>query len=347
MPQITLKQANKIHIVGAGGIGISALARLLKLQGKEVTGCDRGASVITEELAKDGIPVAEGHDTLHLLPRVDLLVYSDAVPADNPERVEARTLGIPEKSYFEVLGEIANEYKLVAVAGSHGKTTTTAMLVDVFEAGGLDPTAVVGSLRAKTRSNFRAGSGDYFIAEADEWRRHFLQFSPYILVITNIDADHLDYYRDMEDIQDAFHELALKVPPDGFLVCDPNNKLLQPVIEGLNCFVVDYRQYFDAELLLKVLPFNCINAAAALAVAHIAGVDATVARRALGEFTGTWRRFEYKGKTASGALVYDDYGHHPTEVTVTLGSIREHFPGRKIIVAFHPHLYHKTKKLLH
>ena len=342
----TLKNASNIHIVGIGGIGISALARLLKLQGKSVSGCDRSASPITEALVRDGIPVAVGHDALHLLQHTDLIIYSDAVHGDNPERVEARELNVPERSYFEVLGEIANRYKLVAVAGSHGKTTTTAMLVDVFEAAGLDPTAVVGSLRAKTKSNFRAGKGDYFIAEADEWRRHFLNFSPYILVITNIDADHLDYYRDMEDIQDAFRELALKIPPDGFVVCDTNNKLLEPILEGLKCFVVDYRQYFDEQLSLKVLPFNRVNAAAALAVAHIAGIEPSVAKRALEEFIGTWRRFEYKGKTARGALVYDDYGHHPTEVTVTLGSVREQFPDKKIIVAFHPHLYSRTKKLL-
>jgi len=346
MTPLDWNNIHRAHFVGIGGIGLSALARLLRHNGKKVSGYDRSPSPVTDALVKEGIHIAFGDEVDGVAEKIDLAIYSDAVPADNHERVRMRELGIPEISYFEALGQIANKYKLIAVAGSHGKTTTTAMLVDIFEAAGLDPTAVVGSLRAKTRSNFRAGKSEYFIVEADEWRRHFLQFSPYILVITNIDADHLDYYRDIEDIQDAFRELAEKVPADGFVVCDPNHRFLQPVIKDLRCFIVDYRPFFDEQLELKVLPFNRINAAAALAVAHVAGIEADIARKALGEFTGTWRRFEYKGKTTRGALVYDDYAHHPTEIAVTLASVREQFPQKKIFVAFHPHLYSRTRKLL-
>lgn len=204
--------AKKIHCIGIGGIGLSALAQLLKHSGNEVSGCDRSLSPVTESLQSAGVVVQEGHVAEHISSDLDLVIYSDAVPEGHPERMQARELGIQQKSYFEALGEIANQSKcLIAVAGAHGKTSTTAMMIDVFEAAGLDPTAVVGSLRAKTKSNFRSGSDNYFIVEADEYLRHFLNFSPKILVITNIDADHLDYYKDLADVQSAFRVLAEKV----------------------------------------------------------------------------------------------------------------------------------------
>jgi UDP-N-acetylmuramate--alanine ligase len=260
---------------------------------------------------------------------------------------EARSHGVPVMSYFEALGEITKDFKLIAVSGAHGKTTTTAMMTDVLEEGGLDPTAVIGSLRAKTRSNFRAGKSEYFVVEADEYRRHFLNFTPFILLITNIEADHLDYYKDLADIQSAFRALAEKVPADGFIICDALHPNVAPVIAGLSCTVIDYQTYFDPKLSLKVLPLHRINAAAVLAVADQLGVLPDVARKALAEFSGTWRRFEYKGKTKNGADVYDDYAHHPTEIETTLKSVREEFgKDRRVIVAFHPHLYSRTKAFL-
>lgn len=339
--------SEKVHLVGVGGVGVSALARLLAAEGREVSGCDRAASPVTDLLAKDGFRISIGHDAAHITEDTSLLVYSDAIEKGNPERVRAHKLGIPELSYFEALGKVANTAEnLIAVSGAHGKTTTTAMLIDLFEAAGLDPTAVVGSLRAKTKNNFRAGKKNIFIVEADEYRKHFHEFRPRVLVILNIDADHLDCYRDLGDIQSAFRELAQKVPRGGFVVCDAKNERVRPVIEGLGATVVDYGKYFDPDLPLKVLPLNRVNAAAALAVADIFNIAPEAARQALADFAGTWRRFEYKGKTASGADVYDDYAHHPTEVAATLASVREQFPGRRIIIAFHPHLYSRTKKLL-
>ncbi|HEX8994057.1 MAG TPA: UDP-N-acetylmuramate--L-alanine ligase [Candidatus Paceibacterota bacterium] len=336
----------RVHIVGIGGIGLSALARLLVAQGKIVSGCDRACSIVTEGLNQVGIETAPCHDVCHVTPDTDLLIYSDAVPEDNEERAQARALGIPELSYFQALGADANRYKVIAVSGAHGKTTTTAMLADVLEAGGLDPTSVVGSLRAKTKSNFHAGTGDYFVVEADEYRRHFLEFIPHVLIITNIDADHLDYYKDLPDVQSAFLELALKVPEDGFVICDPKNEKVRPVIEGIAGTVVDYTQYYDPALPLQVLPLHRINAAAVLAASDVLGVPPDVAREAIGSFTGTWRRFERKGVTRSGAVVYDDYGHHPTEVKATLESARRQFENKRIIVAFQPHLYSRTKLLM-
>ncbi|MGH7141443.1 MAG: UDP-N-acetylmuramate--L-alanine ligase [Minisyncoccia bacterium] len=357
----------RVHIVGAGGIGLSALAQLLKERGDEISGCDRSASPVTERLQRSDISIYIGHDAAHISGDCDLVIYSDAIPEDHPERARAKELGIPQKSYFEALGEIANESKcLIAVAGSHGKTSTIAMLIDVLEEAGLNPTAIVGSLRAKTHSNFRAGGNGYFIVEADEYLRHFLYFKPKILVITNIDADHLDYYKDLADVQSAFRELAESVPAPigpslrpvskdgpmggalagGCIVCDPNDQNVAPVIGDLKCTIIDYKKFYDPNLPMQALPLQRVNAAAALAVANVLKINKDVAKKALAEFAGTWRRFEYKGKTKNGVEVYDDYAHHPKEIATTLGSVREKFPDRQIIVAFQPHLYSRTKLLL-
>ncbi len=338
-------QGKHIYIVGIGGIGLSALAQLYTHEGAVVSGSDRSEQPTTELLLSKGITIYIGHDATHVPQDTELMVYSDAVYPDNPERMRAQELGIPQMSYFEALGEVTSVYKTIAVSGSHGKTTTTAMLIDVLEAGGLDPTAIVGSLRTKTKSNFRVGGSTYFVVEADEYLRHFLHFTPHILVITNIDADHLDYYKDLADVQSAFRELVEKIPRSGFLVCDVHDEKVIPVIAGATCTVVDYKKYFDPALPLQTLSLHRINAAAVLAVADILKIDQSLAKGALADFSGTWRRFEYKGKTTKGALVYDDYAHHPTEIQVTLKSIREKFPGKKVIVAFHPHLYSRTKLL--
>ncbi len=346
-----MKDVQHIHCIGIGGVGISALARLLVGQGKVVSGTEDNESPETlNPLRAQGVVVS-----LNLipsqLPMAEYYIYSDAWLTKHPDVLaEARTRNVPVKSYFEALGEIANKYKVIAVAGAHGKTTTTAMLIDVLEAGGLDPVGIVGSLRIKTGSNFRGGRNssegeEYFVVEADEYRRHFMEFSPYILVILNIDADHLDYYKDLAEIESAFHDLALKIPKDGFIVCNALDEKLRPVIANVSCAVVDYMNYFDPALSLNVLSLHRVNAAAVLAVAEVLHISVYVARTALAEFTGTWRRFEYKGKTKKGADVYDDYGHHPTEVRTTLKSIRETFPNRKIFIVFQPHLYSRTKIL--
>jgi len=347
MAGFDIQRTQRIHIIGIGGIGISALARLLVAQGKTVSGTEDNESKETlDPLRALGVGVSLDLDPKKL-PQADCYLYSDAWLTRHPEVLaEARTRGVPALSYFEALGLIANQYYLLAVAGAHGKTTTTAMLIDVLEAGGLDPTAVVGSLRAKTKSNFRAGAGKYFIVEADEYMRHFLNFTPTILLINNIDADHLDYYKDLADIQSAFKELARKVPAGGFVVCNPNDPKVVPILEGIAATVVDYTKFFDPQLPLKVLPLHRINAAGVLAIADVLGVESSVAKGALAEFSGTWRRFEYKGTTAKGALLYDDYAHHPLEIKTTLASIREQFPNKKIRVAFHPHLYSRTKLLM-
>ncbi|HYF10305.1 MAG TPA: Mur ligase family protein, partial [Candidatus Paceibacterota bacterium] len=301
--QESLKQAKRVHIVGVGGIGISALARLLRHQGKEVSGCDRTASELGEALAREGISVSLGHAAEHVSPDIDLLIYSDAIPSGNPERLRAEELGIPTLSYFEALGEATEGYDLIAVAGTHGKTTTTALLADILEEAKLDPTVVVGSLRTKTGTNFRPGESRYFLVEADEYMRHFLHLSPRVLVITNIDRDHLDYYKDLADIQSAFRALAEKVPADGYIVASAADPHILPVLGNVKATVVDYTMAGEVPALKFPGKHNRANARAALAAARVLGVADDVALPALASFEGTARRFEFKGETKAGTFV--------------------------------------------
>ncbi len=345
---ISFDAAKRVHLIGIGGIGISALARLLLERGVPISGTEDNESHETlDGLRSKGVQISLDIEPKKL-PSADIYIYSDAWLTKHPEVIEEmRSRSAAAVSFYEALGQIANAAEcLIAVSGTHGKTTTTAMLIDVLEAAGLDPTGWVGSLRAKTKSNFRAGGSKYFIGEADEYRRHFLNYQPKILVILNIDTDHLDYYKDLADIQSAFRDLAQKVPKDGFVVCDSSDERVKPVIEGLSCSIINYRSHFDPMLPLSVLPLHRLNAAAVLAVACVLKIDEQVARKVLADFKGTWRRFEYKGETKNGAFVYDDYAHHPVEIMATLKSVREQFKDKRIVVAFHPHLYSRTKALM-
>src|SRR3989344_1780314 len=270
-----LDTAKKVHLIGIGGIGISALARMLLERGYEISGTnDSESSETLDELRMKGAQISLDLEPKNL-PSADLYIYSDAWLTNHPEVIEeTRSRGVPAVSFYEALGEIANKSKcLIVIAGAHGKTTPTAMLIDVLEAAGLNPTGWVGSLRAKTKSNFRAGGEEYFIGEADEYRRHFLNYSPKVLIITNLETDHLDYYKDLADLQSAFRELAQKVPKEGFVICDPSQVAVKPVIQDLAATVVDYKKYFDPKLPLKILSLHRINAAAVLAVADVLHID--------------------------------------------------------------------------
>jgi UDP-N-acetylmuramate--alanine ligase len=346
MSEVDFNTVKRVHMIGVGGIGMSALARLFVHEKKEVSGSDRARSVVTEGLEALGVRVAYEQVPANISDDIELVVYTSAMPDNHPELHEARRRHIPTMTYFEALGACVNPYYLIAVAGTHGKTTTTAMMTDIFEAAGKDPTAVIGSLRAVTHSNFRAGKSKYAIVEACEFGRHFLSLRPTVLVITNIEADHLDYYTDLADIERAFHELALQVAEDGYIVADTASPSVQNALKDVPRRVVDYRKHIDLTVPMRAIGMhNRVNAAAARAVAKEEGIPDDVAARAAADFRGTWRRFEHKGSAATGARVYDDYAHHPTEICATLKATREQFPGKKIIVAFHPHLYSRTKLL--
>lgn len=345
MIPMKLSDLTHVHFVGIGGIGVSALARLCLHEGKTVSGSDSGESAITKKLSEEGAKVFIGHAEEQVPEATSLLVYSEAVQKDNPELKQAKKLGIDTINYFDALGMFLNDHFLIAVAGSHGKTTTTAMLADIFEAAELDPTVVVGSLRGKTGSNFRAGKSKYAIVEACEFRRDFLSLQPDVLVITNIEYEHVDYYKNLEDVQAAFRELADKVSEDGVIVTNTDDPHIATALANIDRQVIDYTQFFDPQF---ELPFpgvhNHLNAAAAVAAANFCGVDVYLAKEALKNFTGTWRRFERKGKL-NGAQVVDDYAHHPTELKATIAAAREVYPDKRLVVAFQPHLRSRTEEL--
>lgn len=348
MAEIDLTQIKKVHFIGIGGIGMSALARFLRNEKKEVQGSDRAPSDITTTLAKEGAAVFEGHSVEYITDDIDLVVYTEAVNPTTEGYAElqaARGKGIPAINYFEALGLAVNRYYLIAVSGTHGKTTTTAMLTDVFEAAEKDPTAIIGSLRSKTRSNFRAGKSKYAIVEACEYKRDFLHLKPDVLVITNVEYEHTDYYKDLADVQDAFRTFVAQVNEGGVVVTDIKNPNILPIIKDAKVKVLDYNEFFDVKLPLKQPGiYNRLNAAAALTVAASEKLNLEEATTALTEFAGTWRRFEFKGEW-QGAPVYDDYAHHPTEIKATLGGLRELYPNKNIVAISELHTYSRTASL--
>ena len=312
-----------------------------------MSGSDREESPTTTLLSQKGITVTVGHDQCNIPAGTELLVYSDAVWSDNVERIRAKEMGIPEMSYFEALGLVSQDARTVAVTGTHGKTTTTGMLAKILQDAGEQPTAIVGSIVQDFGSNFLAGRADLFVVEACEYRDHVLKLNPDVLVITNIELDHTDYFPTLEALQDTFRIAAEKVPETGVVVTSPEDPNIAGILKNVRARIVDYRQKAVGEVQL-LGEFNRDNARAALAAALAVAPDLSpeAAVKSLSEFKGSWRRFEYKGETPSGALVYDDYAHHPTAMRKTIEAAREKFPNRKIVVAFHPHLYSRTKSLL-
>lgn len=335
----------KAYFIGIGGIGMSALAQYLKDQGVDVSGSDRDASPVTELLERKGVTVVIGQKTDNVLVDADIAIYSDAVAEDNPERVRSRELGITQKSYFEVLGEVSTGKKTIAVSGTHGKTTTTGMLAKILRDAGASPTAIIGSLVKDFGSNYMHGESNLFLVEACEYRDHLLELNPKILVVNNLEWDHTDFFHSLEALQATFKKAIEKVPEDGAIVTNPNNPNIAPLLKNPKAEIIDYTKEPAYELQLPG-EFNQMNARAAVSAARatVPNISDETIRKSLASFAGTWRRFEYKGKTKTGASIYDDYAHHPTAIRETLKALRARTNG-KIFVAFHPHLYSRTKDL--
>lgn len=346
-----LTKVNNVHFIGIGGIGISAIARMMESMGKNVSGQDMQDSEIIHKLGDIGIDISISQSFDNIPKDTDLVVYTIAIENYDKELFDKLKSSNVFKiaSYPEMLGIVSKDKYTIAVSGTHGKTTTTGMLAQIFKDSGNDPTVVIGSL-LKNGSNFIHGESKYFITEACEYRRSFLNINPNILVITNIDEDHLDYYKDIEDIKSAFRELAMKVPSDGFVICNPSDKNISDVVRNIKAKVVDYSGFFDEDLKLKIPGIhNKKNAASAMAVALSCNISEEISKKALSEFSGTWRRFEFKGKLLNKILIYDDYAHHPKEISSTLEGFRELYPkneGWHITVVFQPHLFSRTKMLL-
>jgi UDP-N-acetylmuramate--alanine ligase len=334
--EIDLSKIKKVYFIGIGGIGISALAKWAKARGMEVSGVNDDEGKTIDSLREVGINIQMPKDSPLVtlgIPEADLYVYSDAWIHRGPLVLEAaRKTGKHVMNYAQALGVFSKDYKTIAISGTHGKTTTTAMVADILIDAGLDPTVIVGSFVKKFGSNFRkglpaqAGKSAYLVVEADEYNRHMLELHPYIGLVTNIEADHLDCYKDLNEIKEAFEQFFSQ----------SENK------------IEDYRNYVDkVPKLLVPGEHNRMNAAAALAVADMLGINIEVAQKSLSEFAGTWRRLEKRGVTDAGTIVYDDYAHHPTEVRASLEALREIYPNgeKKITVVFQPHLYSRTKAL--
>lgn len=345
MKDINLNNIKRIHIIGVGGIGISALARHFLAEKKIISGSDRSLSDLTKSLHAEGVQIFAEQVPENISSDIELVIYTEAMSPDHPEMKAAKALGVPMMNYFAALGLVMNPYYLIAVAGTHGKTTTTAMITEIFENAEKDPTSVVGSLRAKTQSNYRAGKSKYAIVEACEYKRDFLYLKPDVLVITNLEHEHADYYKTLEDVQKAFKELIENVNEGGIIITDTKSPTIAPILAGVDLPVIDYNEFFDISLKLKQPGVhNRLNAAAALAVAKKEKISLEDAKESLLNFTGTWRRFEYKG-TLNGAPVYDDYAHHPTEIKATLAAMREAHPEQRIVAVFQPHTYSRTSVL--
>jgi UDP-N-acetylmuramate--alanine ligase len=367
------RRVRHVHFLGIGGIGMSGLAELLHAQGYRVTGSDAAGSATVERLRRLGVPVAIGHDARQL-GDADVLVYSSAIRAGNPELQEAERRKIPAIPRAEMLAEVMRLQDGIAVAGSHGKTTTTSLIVHVLDAAGLDPTAVIGGrvitkvAAPEDRRGVRLGGGGVVVAEADESDGSFLRLTPVIAVVTNVDPEHLDHYGSFEALQQAFVDFANHIPFWGLAVLCFDHPGVQTILPRLTRRFTTYGFSGQADLVATAtrpdgfgthfevrrlgerlgsvrvpLPgrHNVANSLAALAVALELDVDFGTAAAALAGFAGVERRFERKGE-AGGVLVVDDYGHHPAEVRATLESARLVHAGR-VVVVFQPHRYTRTR----
>lgn len=337
----------QIHMIGIGGIGMSALAQLYIRDGHTVSGSDREVSPTTELLETKGVHVSIPQKSENVPAGAERIVYSDAVWEDNGERVRAKELGLKQVSYFEALGEVSKGKRTIAVTGTHGKTTTTALIAKILKDAGKDPTAIVGSIVPEFGSNFLSGASDVFVVEACEYKDHLLKLSPTVLVLTNVEWDHTDWFLTLESEIETFAKSAERLPLDGVLVTNALGSNIAPVVARTKAQVISYTDESVPELQL-IGDFNLMNARAAKSAVKVLFPDISevVIDKSLSEFKGTWRRFEVKGETKEGAVVIDDYAHHPSAIEATLKATRAKFPDKKIIVAFHPHLYSRTRDLM-
>ena len=368
-----LKDYKHIHFIGIGGIGVSAIAEIVKSRGVEASGSDMKASEVTENLEKQGIKVSIGHDAKNI-EGADLVVYSTAVSLENPEIVAAKAAGIPVITRSNALGLMMTEYPVsVAVSGTHGKTTTTSMVSLILEHAGMDPTVLVGGILNEFQSNARIGKSDKLVTEAGEYMDSFLDFKPLVEIILNIDSDHLDYFKDIDHIAKSFGVFADNLKDNGFIVAYDSNPFVKSVTENCNKRVVTFGFNETSDFYAKNISFNeeghpsydlyskngyerrielgvpgehnVANSLAAVAACINLGVDLDSIEETLESFRGTQRRFDIIGKTENGCTVVDDYAHHPTEIKATLAAA-QHFTHKTVWCLFQPHTYTRTLALM-
>lgn len=368
---INLSDCKQIHCIGIGGIGLSAIAEILLSRGYKVTGSDMRESDITAKLEADGGKIFLGHRAENI-DGADLVVYSAAVGADNPEMAKAKELGIPTASRAEILGLLMSEYEnSIAVSGTHGKTTTTSMVSLILKNAEKDPTILVGGNLPEIGGNVKVGKSQNFVTEACEYVDSFLSLKPKYEIILNIDSDHLDYFKDIDHIVRSFEKFASLVPEDGTIIAYDANPFVKSVVEG-RPNVVTYGltegcDYYASEIVFNAdgMPkykvnhaggvlcevqlsvpgeHNILNSMAAFACCHIMGVEAESIAETLGSFIGTQRRFDILGTTEKGVKVIDDYAHHPTEIKATLSAVKN-VKHNNLWCLFQPHTYTRTLAL--
>jgi len=333
----------KVYFIGIGGIGVSALAQYYLAKGHEVYGFDLISSEITDYLKKKGVKFAE-----KIPPKTDLIIYTSAVKKGSSFLKEAIGEGIKVKSYPEALGELTKEHFTIAVSGTHGKSTTSSMIGLILEKAGVDPTVIIGTkLKEFGNTNFRAGKSKYLVIEADEWDRSFLNYWPQIIVLTNIEEEHLDTYKDLKDIIKTYQKYVSHLATDGVLIGNEDDKNIRKINSKFKIQNYSLKQN-EAEKLKEMLKLpgehNIYNALAALTAAREIGVPDSVSFEVLSDYRGSWRRFEEKKAKLGNKkfTLISDYGHHPTEVRATLKAVREKFKDKKIWCVFQPHQYQRT-----
>ena len=373
MYQIDFHTPLAIHFIGIGGISMSGLAEILLEEGFHISGSDAKESALTDALEKKGARIYYGQRASNISDSTDVVVYTAAIHPDNPEFARAKELGLPMLTRAELLGQIMRNYDTpIAVAGTHGKTTTTSMLSHILLKGDCDPTISVGGILPAIGGNIRVGQSETFLTEACEYTNSFLSFFPKISIILNMDADHLDFFKDIDDIRRSFRRFAELLPADGTLIINADTPEYQSITEGLSCQVITYGLENNADYTASDITYdefghasfnvrykgsdlgrcslkvpgshNVSNALSAVAAGRLLNLSWEVIAEGLLSFTGTDRRFQYKG-TVGGVTIIDDYAHHPTEIEATLKAAAN-YPHRKVWCVFQPHTYTRTKALL-
>ncbi|WAM31356.1 UDP-N-acetylmuramate--L-alanine ligase [Caldicellulosiruptor naganoensis] len=363
---------NKFFLIGIGGISMSAIALILKNQGHIVEGSDMQESKTTKMLRESGINVYIGHDESHIKGD-EIVIYTAAISKDNPELVKAKSMGLKVYERAEFLGMLMKAYKnVIAVAGTHGKTTTTSMIGYILKKALLNPTILVGAFVKQLGGNFCIGSNEYLVAEACEYVDSFLKFNPTIGVILNIENDHLDYFKDIDSIKESFRKFALKIPQNGFVVANLDDENVCSALKDLHQNVIYFSAktpadfwadnitscngYYEFDIVSKdskVLSHiklnipgfhNVYNSLAAFTVAYLLGIDTKIIKETICKFGGASRRLEKIGDL-DGILLYDDYAHHPTEIQATISTLKKLANGR-VIVIFQPHTFSRLKSLM-
>ena len=374
MYKIDFKKPLHVHFIGIGGISMSGLAEILLGEHFTISGSDSKSSTLTERLVSLGATIFYPQKASNIINGIDVVVYTAAIHEDNPEFAEAKRQNLPMLSRAELLGQLMTNYETpIAISGTHGKTTTTSMLSHILLEADTDPTISVGGILNAIGGNIRVGGSDIFVTEACEYTNSFLNFLPKISVILNVEEDHMDFFKDIDDIRCSFHRFASILPKDGTLVINKNIEHLESITDNLECKVITYSEFSDADYAASNITFDALgnasfdlirygefvdriqlsvagnhnvsNALSTIAVADLLQIPMETIKKGILSFGGTVRRFQYKGER-NGFTIIDDYAHHPTEIRATLTSARN-YPHKDIWCIFQPHTYTRTKAFFH